>query len=47
MLQGDQQKELSEEDFYDIYDVPSSYKTNRTIPTNQISESDSWENAFL
>ena len=45
MLKGDQQEDLNEEDFYDIYDVTP----NRNIisrSTKQSSVEDDWENAF-
>lgn len=45
MLKGDQQEDLNEEDFYDIYDVnPSRNIVSRNAKTNSIE--DDWENAF-
>ena len=45
MLKGDQQEDLNEEDFYDIYDVnPSRNVISRNAKINSIE--DDWENAF-
>ena len=45
MLKGDQQEDLNEEDFYDIYDVHQS--TNIISRSNKpIAIGDDWESAF-
>ena len=45
MLKGDQQEDLNEEDFYDIYDVTPSHNTiSRSTKTSSID--DDWESAF-
>ena len=45
MLKGDQQEDLNEEDFYDIYDVsPSRSIISRSTKTSSID--DDWERAF-
>lgn len=46
MLKGDQESDLSEEDFYDIYDVtPTKNIISRSTKFNSMEED--WENAFL
>lgn len=46
MLKGDQESDLSEEDFYDIYDVtPTRNIISRSTKINSIEED--WESAFL
>ena len=44
MLKGDQQEDLNEEDFYDIYNVSPSRNTISRSKINSIE--DDWENAF-
>ena len=44
MLKGDQQEDLNEEDFYDIYDVSPSRNIVSRSKTNSVEED--WENAF-
>lgn len=41
---GDQQEDISEEDFYDIYDVKKSYTVKNNVKTTMEEE---WENSFL
>ena len=44
MLKGDQQEDLNEEDFYDIYDVSPSRNIVSRSKINSVEED--WENAF-